>query len=164
MVMMARSLLPLLLAALITALVVIGLRLGDRNSPLDVEAAALEWVGDGATQKARREGDTWEVDVVRPDGSMVQVSLGDDLELRGLDEESGPAGTLASDELRGSARARAVQVAFAESRPGEVTSVERDSSGEIEVCIRMRTGRQAEVELDEAFRVVKVDREDPCDG
>ena len=158
---MVRALLPWLLAAMITAVVVIGLRPGEHGSPLDAEAAALLWADDGETQKARRESGGWEVDVVRPDGSMVQVSLDDDLELRGLDEELGPAGTLAPDELRGAARARAVQTAFAESRPGQVTSVERDSSGEIEVCIRMRTGRQVEVELDQMFRVVKVDHEDP---
>lgn len=144
--------------------VIIVLRVGERGKALDVEAAALEWVGDGLAQKARREGDGWEVDVVRPNGSMVQVSIGDDLDLRGLDEELGPAGTLAPDELRGRSRARAVQAAFAETRPGEVTSVERDSSGEIEVCIRMRTGSQVEVELDQALRVVEVGREDPCDG
>jgi hypothetical protein len=148
-----------------TALVVIGLRLGEHSTPLEVETAALRWVDDGVTQKARREGGRWEVDVVRPDGSMVQVSLGNDLELLGLDEEAGPAGSLARDELRGTARARAVQTAYAATRPGQVTSVERDpSSGEIEVCIRTRTGRQVEVELDHMFRVAVVDREDPCDG
>jgi hypothetical protein len=50
-----------------------------------VEAAALKWVGDGEAQKPRREGGRWEVDVVRADGSMVHVSIRDDLELRGLD-------------------------------------------------------------------------------
>jgi hypothetical protein len=152
-----------LFAAMIIALIVIVLALRDRQGVPDVEAAALRWVGDGVTQQPRREAGRWEVDVVRPDGSMVQVSFGDDLELLGFDEESGPAGALAADELSGTARARAVQAAFAETRPGQVTSVERDSD-EIEVCIRMRTGRQVEVELDQALRVVKVDPDDPCDG
>jgi hypothetical protein len=152
-----------LFAAMIIALIVIALAKSDQEVP-DVEAAALEWVGGGVAQQARREGGRWEVDVVRPDGSVVQVSLGDDLELLGLDEESGPAGTLAPDELRGMARARAVHAAFAETRAGQVTSVERDSSGEIEVCIRMSTGRQVEVELGHMLRVVKVDSDDPCDG
>ena len=148
------------------ALIVTVLALRDQESPdveADVEAAALEWVGEGVAQQPRREEGRWEVDVVRPDGSMLQVSLGDDLELLGLDEESGPAGTLAPDELWGTARARAVQAAFAETRVGEVTSVERDSSGEIEVCIRMSTGRQVEVELGHMLRVVTVDTDDPCD-
>jgi hypothetical protein len=152
-----------LFAAMIIALIVMALALRDQQGVLDVETAALKWVGDGVTQQPRREGGRWEVDVVRPDGSMVQVSLGDELELLDFDEESGPAGTLAPDELSGTARARAVQAAFAETRPGQVTSVERDSD-EIEVCIRMRTGSQVEVELDQALRVVKVDPDDPCDG
>jgi hypothetical protein len=152
-----------LFAAMIIALIVMVLAQRDQQLP-DVEAAARKWVADGVTQQPRREEGRWEVDVVRPDGSMVQVSVGDDLELLGLDEESGPAGTLAPDELTGTARARAVQTAFAETSAGQVTSVERDSSGEIEVCIRMRTGRQVEVELDHMWRVVKVDSDDPCDG
>lgn len=152
-----------LFAAMIIALIVVVLAKLDEEIP-DAEGAALEWVGDGVAQAARREEGRWEVDVVRPDGSMVQVSLGDDLELRELDEELGPGGTLSPDELRGTARRRAVQAAFAETPVGQVTSVERDSSGEIEVCIRMRTGRQIEVELDHMLRVVKVDSDDPCDG
>jgi hypothetical protein len=147
---------------MIIALIVIALAKSDQEIP-DVEAVALEWVGGGVAQQARRESGRWEVDVVRPDGSVVQVSLGDDLELLGLDEEAGPAGTLAPDELRGKGRARAVQAAFAETRAGQVTSVER-SSGEIEVCIRMPMGHQVEVELDHMLRVVKVDSGDPCDG
>lgn len=154
----------LLFAVMTIALVVMALSLRDQFGPWDVEAAALKWAGDGEAQKPRREGGRWEVDVVRADGSMVQVSVGDDLELLGLDEELGPAGTLAPDELRGTARARAVRTAFAETRPGQVTSVERDSSGQIEVCIRMRAGRQVEVELDHMLRVVEVESDDPCDG
>jgi hypothetical protein len=154
----------LLFAAMTIALVVTVLQMRDQGGPLDVEGAAVRWVDAGVAQKPRREDSRWEVDVVRPDGSMVQVSLADDLELRGLDEELGPAGTLAPDELRGMARARAVEAAFAEARRGEVVSVERDSSGEIEVCLRLPEGRQVEVELDHVLRVVEVEREDPCDG
>lgn len=160
---MIRAAVVSLFAAMIIALIVIALAKRDQQVP-DVETAALRWVGDGVTQQPRRESGRWEVDVVRPDGSMVQVSLGDDLQLLGLDEESGPAGTLAPDELSGTARARAVQAAFAETRAGQVTSVERDPSGEIAVCIRTHTDRQVEVELDHMFRVVKVDSDDPCDG
>jgi Phage integrase family len=155
----------LFFAGMITTLaVVIVVRVDEQSKAPDPETAALQWVGDGFAQTARREGNRWEVDVVRPDGSMVQVSLGDDLDLRGFDEEVGPGGTLAPDELQGRRRARAVQAAFAETRPGQVTSVERASSGEIEVCIRTQTGRQVEVELDQGLRVVEVGRKDPCDG
>jgi hypothetical protein len=163
MVRLIRAAVVSLFAAMIIALILIALAKSDQEVP-DAEAAALEWVGGGVAQQARRESGRWEVDVVRPDGSVVQVSLGDDLELLGLDEEAGPAGTLAPDELRGMGRMRAVQAAFAKTRPGQVTSVERDSSGEIEVCIRMSTGHQVEVELGHMLRVVKVDSDDPCEG
>jgi hypothetical protein len=152
-----------LFAAMTTALVVMALDIRQKG-PGDAEAVALHVVPDGVSQTPRREGGRWEVDVVRADGSMVQVSLGDDLELLGLDEELGPAGTLAPDELTGTARRRAVRTAFTVTRPGQVASVERDASGQIEVCIRMRTGRQVEVELDHTFRVVEVESDDPCDG
>ena len=141
------------------AIVLLALQLRDDQGPIDAEAVAVELVGDGIAQDARREGDRWEVDVVRPDGSMVQVSLGDDLELRGLDEELGPAGTLAEDELRGPARARAVRAAFTETGIGKVVSVERDSGDEIEVRVRPGGGRQIEVELDRNFHVVEIDHE-----
>jgi hypothetical protein len=154
----------ILFAAMTTALVVMALDRRQQAGPWDAEAVALHVVPDGVAQKPRREGGRWEVDVVRADGSMVQVSVGDDLELLGLDEELGPAGTLAPDELTGTARRRAVRTAFAETRPGQVASVERDLSGQIEVCIRMRSGRQVEVELDHMFRVVEVESDDPCDG
>jgi pantoate kinase len=90
---------------------------------------------------------------------MVQVTLEDDLELRGIDEELGPAGTLADDELRGAARVRAVREAFAETGIGKVVSVERDANGGIEVRVRTGSGRQKEVELDRNFRVVEIDDE-----
>jgi hypothetical protein len=127
------------------------------------EAAALRWVRTGVTQDPRRDGDHWEVDVVRPDGSMVQVRLGPRLELRDFDEEFGPAGTLAHDEMRGEPRARAVRAAFAETGPGHVVSVERDSRREIEVSIRLSDDRQVQVGLDHMFRVVDVNREHPGD-
>jgi hypothetical protein len=145
-----RATLFIVFTAMTIAIVVLAMRLREDQGPL---------VGDGVAQDSRREDDRWEVDVVRPDGSMVQVSLGDDLELRGLDEELGPAGTLAEDELRGPARARAVRAAFTETGIGKVVSVERDSGGEIEVRVRPGAGRQLEVELDRSFRVLEVDHE-----
>jgi hypothetical protein len=154
-----RASLFLLFTAMTAAIVVLALRLSDEQGPLDAEAVAVEFVGDGIAQDSRREDDRWEVDVVRPDGSMVQVSLGEDLELRGLDEELGPAGTLADDELQGPARARAVRAAFSETGIGKVVSVERDSDQGIEVRVRTGSRRQIEVELDRNFRVVEVDDE-----
>jgi hypothetical protein len=133
------------------------------SNATDAEAAALRWVGTGVTQEPRRDGSDWEVDVVRPNGSVVQVRLGPRLELRDLDEEFGPAGTPAHDEMRGEPRARAVRAAFAETGAGHVVSVERDSTREIEVSIRLSDDRQVQVELDHMFRVVGLKREHPGD-
>jgi hypothetical protein len=154
-----RGSLFIVFTAMTVAIVVLALRLRDDQGPLDAEAVAVELVGEGIANDSRREDDRWEVDVVRPDGSMVQVSLGDDLELRGLDEELGPAGTLADDELRGPARARAVRAAFTETGIGKVVSVERDAGHGIEVRVRRGSGRQIEVELDRNFRVLEIDDE-----
>ncbi|HEV2873714.1 MAG TPA: hypothetical protein VGW14_01080 [Thermoleophilaceae bacterium] len=156
---MGRASLFLLFTAMTVAIVVLAMRLRDEQGPLDAEEVAVELVGDGIAQDSRREDDRWEVDVVRPDGSMVQVSLGDDLKLRGLDEELGPAGTLADDELRGPARARAVRAAFTETGIGKVVSVERDTGHGIEVRVRTGSGRQIEVELDRNLRVIEIDHE-----
>jgi hypothetical protein len=152
-----------LVVALVVASVVIQLRGEDeRFGATDAEAAALTWIRAGEAQAPRRDGDNWEVDVRRPDGSMVQVTLGDQLQLRDFDEELGPAGTPASDELRETARARAIGAAFGHVGPGRVVGVERDPTREIEVGIRM--GRdQIEVRLDPRFRVVEVVPEDPRD-
>jgi hypothetical protein len=141
----------------------IGAGLDRRVTSSDAAAAALRWVGNGVTEQPRHDGDNWEVDVVRRDGSMVQVSLGPRLELRDFDEEYGPAGTPAADELKGAARARAVRVAFAETGPAQVVSVERDSRDSIEVSVRESDGDQVEVELNHMFRIVAVQEEDPSD-
>jgi hypothetical protein len=154
----------LIFTALTVAAVVMGLELAEdtteQTAQLDAEDAALEAVVDGTVQESRRDGGRWEVDVVRPDGSIVQVNLADDLELRSLDEEQGPAGTFASDELRGRLRARAVAEAFVETGPGEVVSVERDRNGDFDVRVRTWTDKLVQVELDRRFRVLEVKRED----
>jgi hypothetical protein len=155
-----RASLFIVFTAMTVAIVVLALSLREERGPLDAESVAVDLVGDGIAEDSRREDDRWEVDVVRPDGSMVQVSLGDDLELRGLDEELGPAGTLAEDELRGEDRLRAVRAAFAETGIGKVVSVEHDAGGGIEV--RVRTGAASEtieVELNRDFEVVEVEQE-----
>jgi hypothetical protein len=148
--------------AMTVALALMGFELGEDTNPIDAEVAALDAVGTGVSQVARRDGDNWEIDVVRPDGSMVQVSLSNGLELIGLDEEHGPAGTLAPDEARGPNRVRAVRAAFEEVGPGEVVGVERESGGRYEVGV-LRRGGQVEVELDRNFRVTEVEGEDPRD-
>jgi hypothetical protein len=152
-----------LIVALVLASAAFQLRDEDDGfSAKDAEIAALSWVRVGDVQPARREGDNWEVDVRRPDGSLVQVTMGDRLQLRDFDEESGPAGAPAPDELTGTARARAIEAAFFHVGPGRVVGVERDPTGEIEVGMRMG-GDQIEVRLDERYRVIEVHPEDRSD-
>jgi hypothetical protein len=157
-----RTTLFILFAAMAVSIVVLALSLDDQTSPVDAESVALDLVNGGSAQEVRRDGDRWEVDVVRPDGSMVQVNLGDDLDLRGFDEEVGPAGTLAPDELRGRERGRAARVALARAGPGVVDSVERDRNGDIDVRIETWDG-QVEVELDRHLNVLEVEDDDPRD-
>jgi hypothetical protein len=131
--------------------------------PADAEAAALNWVGTGFAQEPRRDGDEWEIDVIRPDGSMVEVTIGDGLEARGFDEERGPGGLPADDEISGSLRAAAIEAALTATGSGEALSVERDRRGEIEVRMRTRDDVIVEVELNDSLRVVELEVEDPED-
>jgi hypothetical protein len=129
----------------------------------DAARKAAGWVGVGFAQTARGDGDEWEVDVARPDGSLVEVTVGKSGELLGLDEERGPGGAAAPDELSGRARDRAVRAALAAAGPGRVLSAEREYHGGIEVGIRRANGTQVEVELDRRLRVREVEGEDPAD-
>jgi hypothetical protein len=152
--------LALLLAAL-TALVAAPLSSREPEpSDDDVAAAAAYWVGAGQAQPPRREGDEWETDVARPDGSLVEVTLGRRLELLGFDEERGRGGGPAPDEVRGRSRARAVRAALAFSGHGRVIGVEREGGGAVEVGIRRPDGTQLEVGLDHRMRPIEVERED----
>jgi hypothetical protein len=129
----------------------------------DLAAAAVHWVGAGTPQAPRRDGDEWEVDVIRLNGSLVEVTLGNQRELLGLDEERGPGRGPAPDELAGVPRQRAARVALAVTGPGTVLSVERESGGIVEVGIELRDGGRVEVALDRRLRVLEVEPEDPRD-
>jgi hypothetical protein len=131
--------------------------------PSDAEAAALERFPNGTVQPARIEDDEWEVDVVLPNGRLVEVTFDHELNFRDLDEEIGPGGRLANDELRGEERRRAILAAFEVTGPGDVTSVERDSVNEIEVDVRFPNGVHIEVELDRNLNVGEVENEHPDD-
>lgn len=61
-------------------------------SAAEARATAYSWVGVGIADRPRRSGDEWDVDVVRPEESVVGVTIDDQLELRELDEELGPVG------------------------------------------------------------------------
>jgi hypothetical protein len=160
----ARTSVIILSVALVIAAAELKLREDDDEgfSAAQVKAAALSWVGAGQAQAPRRDGEDWEVDVVRPDGSLVQVTLGESLELRGFDEEFGPGHTPGPDELRGATRARAIEAAYAHVGPGRVLGVERETSREIDVDMRMGKDR-IEVQLNQRFRAIGVKPEDPGD-
>jgi hypothetical protein len=49
--------------------------------------AAVDAVGGDRAVGAEREGDAWEVEVVRSDGSQVEVRLGSDLKLQGTERD-----------------------------------------------------------------------------
>jgi hypothetical protein len=153
----------LFLAVTAVVMVVVGLDRRAEIGPDDAEAAALDWVGVGVAQEPRRDGGEWEVDVVRPDGSMVEVTIGDALEVRGFDEERGAAGLPAHDEIHGPLRAAAIEAALTATGSGEALGVERDGPGEIEVSMLTRDDVHIEVELDASLQVVELEVEDPED-
>jgi hypothetical protein len=133
----------------------------DDVGPAEVEAAAFRWVGVGIPEDPRRDGDEWEVDVERPNGSLVEVTMDDQLEMIGIDEELGPRGTPAWDELAGERRRRAEDTALEAVGPGRVSSVERESQGSIEVKVR-RAGELVEVQI-EGGEVVEIEEAHPGD-
>jgi hypothetical protein len=129
----------------------------------DAAAVAARWVGTGTPQAPRRDGSEWEVDVARPNGSLVEVTVGERGELLGFDEEGGAGGGRAPDELTDTARARAVRAALAATGPGRVRSAEWEQGGGIEVAVRLANGTQLEVGLDRRFRIHEIEPEDPAD-
>jgi hypothetical protein len=160
----ARVILILAAGAVTAALAVLALwpREGELNAE-DAARVAIGWVGTGLAQAPRCGGGQCEVDVTRPDGSLVEVTVGSEGELIGFDEERGPRGGPAPDELRGPARTRAVRAALSAAGPGRVLSTEREHGGGAEVDVRRSDGTQFEVELDRGLRIREVEREDPAD-
>ena len=133
----------------------------DAVDAASAQRAALTWTGAESADAPRRESDGWEVDVRRSDGSLVELTLGPRLELRGVDEELSAGGLPAHDEVTGALRERAIAAARAESGPGPVRGVERERDGSIEVdVLRPEESVVVEVELDRRLRVTDVDREE----
>ena len=150
--------------ATLVALVAMALGAFNESETVDAaqaQAAGFQWVGVGTAEPPRRDGDEWEVDVKRPNGSLVEVTIGDQLELRGLDEELGPGGAPASDELAGQARERAIDATLIAVGSGRVFSVEREPGGSVEVNVRRPNG-MFEIQLDSG-QIVEVEAEDPGD-
>lgn len=148
-----------LLAVAVLAMLAFG---AGRDEPDAAAArqAALQWTEAELADAPRRDGDQWEVDVHRADGSLVEVTLGRSLELRELDEELGPGGTPPPDEVTGAQRERAIAAARVAAGDGPVRSVERERDGGIEVDFTRPSRIILEVELDRRLRVVDVDLED----
>lgn len=150
------------IAIVVAFLASLALGTGDRE---DMNAAAargvaLDWTEAELAEEARWDGERWEVDVRRENGSIIEVNLGPALELRELDEELGPDGTPASDEIIGPLRQRAIAVARSRSITGPVGSVERERDRTIEVNVVQADGTVIEVELDAGLRVRDIDREE----
>ncbi len=160
---MLRLVLPVLVAAL--AVVWASMFSSSDREPGRAEAtrAAHNWVGTGHAQPARRDGHEWEVDVARPDGSLVEVTLGAGLELRGLDEELGPGGGPADDEVSGPLRLRAAAAALAELPGAAVLGVERERGGGLAVAVQGRGSARVEVDLDRRLNVLELEPEHPGD-
>lgn len=121
---------------------------------------ALNWTEGGVADAPRRVGDTWQVDVRRANGSLVEVTLDRSLRLRELDEELGPGGTPAHDEVTDALRRRAIAAARPAGGPGFVRTVEREHDGTVEVDFVTPDRIVVEVELDKRLRVKDVDEEE----
>jgi hypothetical protein len=157
---------PISAAAAVAVVTLAAVALWPREAGLraeDATAVAIGWVGTGRPQPPRCDGDECEVDVTRPDGSLVEVTVGKNGELIGFDEERGPGGGPAPDELRGMDRARAVRAALAAVGPGRVLGTERDHGGGAEIDVRRSDGTQVEIELDHRLRIREVEPEHPAD-
>jgi hypothetical protein len=147
----------------VAALGVLGTLALDGGDDIDAAAAeqvARDWTGIERTDPARRRENGWEVDVHRDNGSVIEVNLGPKLELVELDEELGPGGTPASDEVLGAERERVIAAVRREGVSGFVRSVEREPDGSIEVDV-VRTDRTIlEVDLDARLRLLDTEREE----
>ena len=149
-------------AAVIAFLASLAFSTGDGEivDPAAARQVALAWTGAELAEEPRWDGERWEVDVRRADGSIIEVNLDRYLELRELDQELGPDGTAAHDEITGTQRGRAIAVARSRSITGPVGSVERERDGTIEVNIVQPDGSVVEVELGPGLGVRDIDREE----
>ena len=119
--------------------------------------AALAKVGGGTVLKAETDdgATAFEVDVMRPDGSKVEVKLdrsfqASTVESEGRDDDSGLTALSAED------RDKAGNAALARVGQGTVSEVEREDEGgsAYEVEVRLNDGTQVEVQLGSDFQVL----------
>ncbi len=152
-----------LIVPLMAVVVLAFLAFGTHAEEPDAAAArqaALRWTEAELADAPRRDGDEWEVDVRRADGSLVEVTRGRRRDLRELDEERGPGGAPPHDEVTGALRERAIASARVAAGPGPVRSVERERDGSVEVDFARPDRIILEVELDPRLRVIDIDLED----
>jgi len=116
--------------------------------------AALAETGGGKVTDSERDGQTYEVEVTKDDGSEVDVNL---------DEGFKPLATDKDDEdddrderVTGADADRASKAAVAEAGGGKATDVERDGTG-YDVEVTKDDGTQVDVHLDERFQPSAVD-------
>lgn len=119
--------------------------------------AALAKVGGGTVLKAETDdgATAFEVDVMRPDGSKVEVKLDRSfqvsaIESQGRDDDSELTALSAED------RDKAGNAALARVGQGTVSEVEREDEGgsAFEVEVRLNDGSQVEVQLGSDFQVL----------
>ncbi|MFC5676530.1 PepSY domain-containing protein [Aeromicrobium endophyticum] len=155
---------------------------GDRNK---AEAAALKYVGGGAVTDAERgDGDdtyAYQVEVTLPNGTDIDVELDDSFKVTnsppkasafatGSPSATPPAdptgaapsaGGSADDQpLTGDTLTQASEAALKAAGGGKVTetSGSDDPDHAYEVDVLMPDGQDLTVELDEGFKVTKIDR------
>ena len=121
--------------------------------------AALAETGGGKVTDSERDGQTYEVEVTKDDGSEVDVHLDQNYKVvvAETDSEDGDDNDDDRDErVQGADADRASKAAVAEAGGGKATEVERDGSG-YDVEVTKDDGTQVDVNLDERFQPSAVD-------
>lgn len=142
--MLPRAVLTLLVVAVVVVLAGSAIDPGDadaRATAAEAQDATYNWVGVGTAETPRRQ--RRRMGGRRPPSGRIarRDHDRDRLELRELDEELGPGGSAAHDEVRGPLRRLAARAALDRTGPGRVLSVERDTSREREVMeVNLRRG------------------------
>lgn len=138
--------------------------------------AALTEAGDGTITEVDVDANGYDVEVLRPDGTRIDVDLDhdfnvlasqpdtDDNDTDDNDADDNDADDDSDDIAVGDAeRQQAGDAALAETGDGTVTDVEfeRNASGDgYDVEVRLADGSEVDVELDAAFNVLRTDVDD----
>lgn len=141
---------------------------GDDDRPLaggDLDRAsraALAEAGGGEVVDSERDDGRFEVEVLRPDGTRVEVTLDDSFAVvhSELDDHDDPDDDrpVTGEELE-----RVTQAALAETGEGTVTDAEQEADGTYEVEVRRADGTEVDLRLDEDLAVTHVRVDDDHD-